>query len=778
LEWLATRSPSDKIVTAAWLELGRLARKQMKFDQATDAFRQPINRYPNTLFAVQAAIELADLYNYRGMTGPALETIKPYLSTDDSTYKPEVYVKAGDACYRAGDYSQALRYYDRVSAREPEAALKSAWTSEALGAKEEALDKYMHLLKSLKDPSGNTGFQVTRRAAIITGELEQWKSSAGLWASILNRMNVADTSGRSLYEAAKSFVEAGRSVQSLARFSLKSGDINPWSDDLGYLAYVDTLRSSIRSKLPSAPDSRRYLAIFPASSYLDSARYMSGYFQRHCVRGSDLMERMAELSSRPPGSVDRTQWAMDWGDFYLFEFKDPVKALDQYATVIDDTSETAENITLACRRSLQAYLFLYESALWEHDDFLIKTYGDSARSRLDQLRGFNDDSPETSALTSELLRLDLIRFADEPERLDALLDFMRTGVDDYGADLLTPAVFADYLRYELDNGRLDSAALINSLDRAIRASNSTAERRTTADLRLLAVIIDEFLERYDEAVEIAVELVDAYPETPAGAEAVEWLVENPRLPPDVRYEWLETFFRAYPYLVEPVRFESTAAALLDSLDRPIDALRAREKAGIYANWGIPRLDILEAPDEAALYCRGCAFKRAGKLSEAADQFRILINLKKSGKYAGQADLALAEILFQLGDMRSALAYLDTLHQEFTNSDEDVIGMHLRPVLLMSLEDYGRALSSWRELISIDVNPDSLFHHRVEAVVCQYRAGRLEEARLSARQLYRDFKKRDDLDQYKALFYLEKGHALDKVRRFEEARDQYGTIKKS
>ncbi len=778
LEWLASRSPTDTIVATAWLELGRLARTRMKFDEATEAFRQPIVKYPDTDLAMQAAIELTDLYNYRGMIKAALETIKPVLTSTDSTYFVQAHIKAGDAFYRVGNQQEAFAYYDKVASQDAEAALKSAWTNEMMGHKEEALQKYLQLVNLTDEQTKGVKLLALQRAAVVSSDLRKWELSAGLWSELIGDKDSTDTTGRSLYEAAKVYVNAGKSIQPIAQAALKASNISPWRDELAFLAYTDTMQSTIEEKVPRAPDLHRYLAVFPASSYLDSAQVIFDYFQRHFVRSGNLMERMAELSSSPPGSVSKTQWAFDWGDFYLFEFKDPVKALDQYTMVIDDTSATADKQLYAHRRSLQAYLFLYESALWEGDDFEIEMYGDSARSWHSQLRMFNVDVPETMVLTAELLRLDLVRFKNDRDEYEAVLDSIGSAIKTFGADRFTPSVMVDYLRAELDIGRMDSTALETALSQVMLASNSTADRRISAELNLTAVILNEYLERYENAVDLTVKLVSDYPETPAGAEAVVWLIENPRLLPDIRYEWLRTFTREYPYLLRPYADTILEAELLDLLNRSLDALESRNRAELIADWGKPRLDILKTPDEASLYQRGTAFRYAAKLTEALDQYRILLNLGCQGKYASAALLAMAEILYELGDARSALAYLDTLNRGFTSSNENTTGIHLRPILLMSLEEYGHALSKWRELISFESDPDSLFHFSVQTIICQYRTGRLEEARLAAKQLYKDFKKRDDLDQYKALFYLEKGQALDKVRRFEEARDQYKTIQKS
>ncbi|MDP8240604.1 MAG: tetratricopeptide repeat protein [Candidatus Hatepunaea meridiana] len=772
LEWIADRSRTDSIAAEAYLELGRLHRSRSEFDAAEEAFRQPIAKYPLTQYAGLSAIGLADLYNYRGLTESALEIIEPILKSTDKSLSTLAHIKAGDACYRQKKYDSALSYYNKTASESEEGAFKAAWTYEISSNTNTALQKYLQISNS----SSKFSHQAHRRAAIISGELGQWDKSAQLWFKVFKNSELTDTTGRTGYELIKARINAGEPIRSIVQLALNQTHSSFWQDEITYFSYIEILKSYQQDQSVKIPDPINYFTNLTASELLDSAMVLYDYYLRHYTRNSNLMEQMAELSSRPLGSVSPAEWALDWGNFYLLEFKDPVNAIDKYDTVIDDTSASAENIINAQRRSVQAYHNLYESALIEQDDYAIEMYHDSTQSRIDQLNRLTHNEPETITLTADFLRLNLVYAKDKPELLEATLEQIKSAINELGSSRFPVSVISAYVSSELSVGRLDSAGVINTIELVYTTISRTQDRRIKSQLMMTGILLNESLGQYNFTINAAKELVNEFPDTPAGAETIIWLMENPRLSPEERYKWLEHYKSEYPYLYNPGVYDRLTADLLDSLNKPIEALSARESAANAELWGIPKLDILDIPDETNLYYRGQAYMRASDLFNASEQFRILLNLNSESKHAASALLTLSTIYHRIGDDKSALSYLDTLNEKQSDSDENITGMCFRPVLLMAVEDYKNAYNKWNELIPATDNPDSILHYRIQSIICQYRLNNLEGARLSAKKLYKDFKDRD-MDQYKAIFYLEKGNALDKVREFERAHELYELILK-
>lgn len=771
LEWIAQRSTIDSIAAAAWLELGRIMRDRFELYAATEAFKQPVVQYPETRHALIAAVELADLYNYRGLTSDALELLKPVLRSSDENLLTSARIKAGDAYYRKSDYKNALSCYSQTAESNLEGALKTAWTLEMSGEKDKAFARYLQISSAKSEHAIEAG----RRAAIISSELGQWDRSAQLWFRIISNAEYEDSTGRTSYELVRARANTGQSVRSAAQRALARYKSSPYNDEIAYFNYSELLRYSLDEKNPKIPDPRKNLINYPASAWLDSTVILYDYFLRHQVRSENLIEQMAELSSKHLGSVKKAKWALDWGDFYLHEFKDPVKALDQYSIALDQVVISTEDLLYAYQRSLEAYLFLYEGSLWEGDDFSMRMYADSSRSWLNQLIEVDPDGQRTADLTAELLRLDLVRFWDSSEQFSKTLDKINTSINEFGINKLPVTLIVRSLSCEIAIGFIDSSEIVRALEIANTALNSARDARIISRLSMLGILLHEMIGQYDEAYQAALKLVATHPETPGGAEAVSWLMENPRLSPQQRYEWFERFISDYPYLIETGIHYQLATELLDSLNRPLEALAARQQVRAAINWSLPRLDILEITDENSAYYRAKAYQKALKPLEAQEGFRILLNLNPEGEFAARCYLSLAEIKYHLNNIQMSIAYLDTLNRRFPSLLENRTGMRLRPVVLMADENYEEALWRWNELIASEENTDSLIIYKEQAVICMYRLNRLDEARDQAKEIYKLVQNEEDLNRYKALFYLEKGHALDRFGNYDKARKQYDLI---
>jgi len=679
LERIAARSGIDTMAAAALVELGRLLRGGCELDAAAEAYQKSIEQYPGTRQAALAKLELADLMNFRGLTGDAIRILAPMLAVSDSALAAQARIEVGDAYYRRGEFEQALKFYDSVS-------------SEAV-----------------------------------------------------NRGGRQDS---------------------------------PWLDEVAYLIFIEALNSALEKGTPAAVQPERFFWRCPASPLLDSAQVEADFALRHRYRSERLMERMAELSARAHGSVSPARWALDWGDFYLDEFKDPDKAVEQFDLVIRDDKSSGEDRSYALERSIRAYLLLLEGALRDEKLTSAGAYADSAHHRLDRLVEQAPDAVAILPLSADLLRYELTASEGDSSGTAAAIEYGRAMLAEFGPGRMSFPALTAYIEAELTSGGHDSTGLMKLVDLAEAGVQQSPDDRTLARLKLFEVRALAAAGSGDAAVDSAERLNGSLPETPAGAEAELWLIENPGVSTQRRCELLEDFRSRYPYLMDVERTARLAAELLELSGQPLEALAARERADAAAGWGQPQLDILDAPDEASRFSRGRTFREAGQLDRAAEEFRIVLNLDPSGERAPAALMALAGIRHHLQEPAEALACLDSLASRFPEAVEMAEGRRLRPELLMTLGEYGDARALWLTLSGKETAPDSALHYAVQAVVCLYRQGRLEEARVSAKELYSRFKERDDLDRVKALFYLEKGRTLDRAHRYEDARRQYGVVARS
>jgi tetratricopeptide (TPR) repeat protein len=771
LEWIAERAGSDSIAAVASLELGKLLRDNHEFDAAAEAFRIPIKKMPGTELAAQASVELADLLSYRGLMKEALEVIAPALLTKNKSILNKARIKAGDAYYRLEDYKNALAYYSQTVDDDPEGAVKAAWTMEKSGSKNQAFSRYL----KTSSTESQYAFEATRRAAILSGEFGQWDKADQLWTKLLNNPDYSDAFGRINYELVRARAKSGQSIRSAAQRAIARYKDSPYLDEIAYLNYAEELALNLDGNFKIIPDPNEAMKKFSASMWLDSAIVLNLFFVDHKVKSKNLMERMAELSSRPQGSVSKAKWAMDWGDFYLNEFKDPIKALDQYSTVLDQIIITPEDLLYSYQRIMTAYMYLYEEAIWEVDSFSVEMYSDSSHNWLKQLNEIDPGSEDTRKITTELRRLDLRATRSDPFLYNNVLDSIEADIASYGIEHVPADIVAEYLSGKLNSGQSDQEEIFSLTEIAQTAVNYSHDKRLTAKLKFINVILLELSGEKESALEMARKLSLEYPNTEGGAEALAWMIENPLLSVKERYGIYEQFISTYPYLIIPEVHFQVAAVLLDSLNLPLEALAARKRWKEVVEWEQPHLNIFELSDETSIYYQARGYQKASRLLDAQEQYRVLLNLNPQGKFAAACYLHLAEIKYSLGSIQLAVAYVDTLGVKYPNSVEYQSGTRMLPALLMESEDYEKALHDWEQLISVEINPDSTLKYQVQSVVCLYRLGRSEEARLRAKDIYKQYKDNADLDQYKALFYLEKGLALDKAGNNEDARKQYEAI---
>lgn len=770
LDWVTSRSGVDSLASEAWVRKGRIDRSRFNLSGAEEYYQNSISLYPATLPAANARLELADLHNMRGSYLDAKEIVTPLLTNSNPMIRGHAMVKLGDAAYLGGEYELALSWYDSAGTKSSLAALKGAWTAEVLGRRKSALDRYLKLA------NGDTpeARQARIRAAVTSMDLGSAERSATLWQKLLEQGEAPDSIGRAWFELARARAEA-RIDGVIAAIDRLRQDFprSPYADDGLYLAAQSALRrADYQSALKGYMD---LLNEYPASEFCDSAETEIEFINNFHLRGEKLIERMAELSSLPQNRTNPVRWALDWGDFYFDEFKDPVKAVDQYDRVLDDIIATTDDRIYALYRSGMAYQLLADAGRKEKDRLSFVMYSDSARSRLSQLQRLDPQGSFTLKLGLRLFNSDA-RLVDSGA-MPAVIVARRFEelIARFGEDSIPPATIVSYLPL-----KINADASASNLSEVIQMANRTASRSAQeADRAALKAIIVDVLVRSGSkqaAVDSAKACAEHMPLTLGAAVLTNWLMKDSELPPLTRYNYLQRFRRLYPYSTHPEEELLIEADLLDALDRPIEALTARRKADALAAWGRPTLDILELPPPGIRLERAIAFRRAGDYPRAAEELSIILNIEVNPDITAKAIYQFALVEKGRQNPQGALTYLDTLTYRYADSPEAGFGRRLLPELLISMGNYEDAAEALVHLQLESQEPDSLYSLSVRHIVCLYRLSKFEEARKEATDLYKKYKDRQDLDQSKALFYLEKGRALDRDKKYADAREQYTLIR--
>jgi len=772
LKRIAERTNVDSLAIKALLELGRICQSNMELDAAVVVYCQAIQRDNKESASHKASLQLADLLNYRGLPDEALAILEHLLKDSSHSKIMDALERAGDAYYRKGDLLRAFAFYQRSTL--PDARLKAAWTAERNGDARMALDIYIELSQSDIPVSK----MARLRAAQIAVLLNEYDRAMGLWWEVVRDSVLADSFGRAFFELGLlnlkvTNMDSLNLVTEIVNSMVSRYPQSPYHDDL---TYIEALTNEKLGNYNEAIEV--YLTIikdFPASPFSDSSLAAIEFINRCYIRSEQLMERMAELSSTPQGTISPVRWALEWGDFYLNDLKDQVRAIDQYDYVLADSIATEEQRKHAFYHSGEAYLQLFQIAIREADSVAIELYSDSVHVRLLLLENADMGSDDALMLRTNLSMSDFSHVVLDNNSLDRFIDTSKVVFDIYGIEHIKPEWIITYLESALQQGRIDSANQQEWFKLVDGISAGLKDERNKARIELFKIKLMAATGSLDLATDTAAVLIKQWQQTPAGAQAMWWMIEHAPIKPDKKLDFLIEYHNKYYYLLDPEIEAQITASLLDSLEKPLKALKTREYANAIAKWGQPELNILSIPNESGRFRRAQAYFKSDSLYRAALEYRSLLNMTPHGEFAAQSLLGLVRIYTSQGFSEIAISYLDTLELRFPYSDAASYGEHIRPGLEFGLERYSEARKGYLTLSERESEPDSIFYFTTQSVVCLYRQNKLEEAFKSAKELYKKFKKREDLDNVKALFFLEKGRSYDRVRDFENARKLYAIV---
>ncbi len=768
--WVAERSGIDSLSARAWLQLGRFYYSRFDFESGIDAFQRCINTYPKESLSAQARLELADLYNLRGLTEQAIEIVAPLVMSSNFDLRIAAVERLGDAHYQRREYEKAISFYDTAATYSRDAALKSAWLNELLGRKNSAYDRYVKIARNNDDIANISKI----RAAILAYELGLPEQSAAYWLDIAQNIDAIPNGDRVLYELAKARFNAQQAgVEDAVDNLLKRWNNSSYADDALMIAADDAIARKLYDKaLARLEDLKRR---FPASELVEIANKKINFLKSFHLRGDRLIERMAELSSLPQNRANPVKWALDWGDFYLDLFKDPIKAIDQYDRAMDDLAISTSELLYAIYRSGAAYILLAEAAAYENDQFSIEMYSDSAHARLSRLTNLNAQSEYVRDLTAQWLIFKYSLLNGDSEQLTQINRQSETLISNFNIGKLYPQVIFIYLESARQLLQINESNLQKFINLAEESIGGSKDEDLCGKLKLWEARVLEQIGMKTAAYDTLSSLIKNYPNTPSAPEAYMILIRDQMLSAVERYNFATIYKQQYPYNIDPIEFPLLEANILDELNRPLEALALREQSDANAAWGQPRIKQFELASLNSRLERAAAFKRAGEYLKAIDELRIALNIDPNNPKVPLIYLEMADVEFRRQNYINALNIIDSLQLRFPQITETNMAMRMKPELYFNLGNYSEALNNIRRLISSTNNQDSLFYLNMQSIVCLYRMDRLVDAKKMANDFYKQFKDHKDLEQAKALFILEKGRALLRGKKWDEAREQFKLV---
>ena len=200
-------------------------------------------------------------------------------------------------------------------------------------------------------------------------------------------------------------------------------------------------------------------------------------------------------------------------------------------------------------------------------------------------------------------------------------------------------------------------------------------------------------------------------------------------------------------------FEEAAGAFLqavDLLDDPGDKVKCLVKAGdayfgnrqfqlaaqTYARvWK----DYREVPLAIqARYQEGESQARAGRLDEAEQLFREVNALRAQGPFGEQALIRVAEIVYDRGQLRSALATYDQFMRTYTNSALFVTALQARGLICYRLFLFDDALDAFERVVKLAPPGEAAEQAFYMRGWCHQMLGRTERALSTCREFIRLF----------------------------------------
>jgi len=770
---LSAQTSIDSLSAEALLELGRIYRSELAWEKAKNTWSKAVSKAPHSNSSFRAMIEIADLYIYQGLTSEAIAM----LTLAEKNYTDVLKVaqsktKIGDAYYRQEDYSSAHNFYHMVAGDRHEAKLKSAWTAELLGDSHNALQEYLEIV----DIASGSSFNVKLHIAKLAQKTDQAELAKQYWSLVVTDTTLADSLGRLYWEYSKLLgnnLNDLNLLDSLSNLLKVKYPNSPFADDITYTTAVAYDKNKQYEK--AIIRYQELIDNFPASEYTEPSVNSINYIQNTKNRSPRLVDKMAELSSSSQSLTNPVKWATAWGDFYLDDFNNPIKAIDHYDEGIQDVLGSTEQRSYCLYKSGLAYLNLCQAAMMENDVVSVEMYCDSARSRLIDLEKLAAGSHEVVSLSNEILYLIYTLAGKDSSKLRISYERTNETIELLGIDNIRPLVFAKFFQTALILEAIDSSSydewIYNSLTIEDRSSSDTE----IAEIRFIQLILISDFQSKEAAIDSANLILSRWQTTPAAVSTLEWLIQNTKVTATQKLEYLQLLKASYPYRMDYEIYAWQSANAFDSLGMHFESLIWNQRQKELSEWGNSGLDILDIPDANTHYRRGTAYLISENFVQCNYEYQSYLNLDPMGGHAADVILSFAKINMYSDNHRTTIAYLDTLIERFPYSSQAEIGEIIRPRLEFSAGNYSQAFDLYQALSSVQSNPDSSFEYEKLSIVCKYRLNELTTARLMAKDFYKKFDKRNDIDSFKSLFYLEKGRSLQSSGNFVDARKNYKIV---
>jgi len=460
-----------------------------------------------------SVIEYANiLINERKFT--ELETLLKYSTKNiPDRYKTKITVLNGDIRYYKKKYEESIELYEKAKNELVEEVKVSNLNIDEfvdiifkLSYSFEALREYETAALQLDNILLDDNFsKINRKNAIIRSADLYIKASDFDKAIFTYKLYIDNFSKDELfpkltYLIGKAYYENKKYEFAYETFKYFKREFSnsAYIDDVIYLSAESSMK--LKKYVIASEDYKLLIEQYSASNFYPIAKTRLDYLMKYRLYSTNLMSKIAELSSRGLLEDDKTKLFLDWGKFYFYDLKDFVMAISFFEKYESNLLASGHN------NGDREGLYLYAKAI-ENLTNANKKQLDKALSLYDFLISNKNNEISKWFILSYINKIDLfskLEAAGDTDRkkeieLDLLLSGIGNKIDDENGTILYKYSKMIYENKDFENS-------LNMLSKFIFKYNMNSVYST--EILYLKATVLEKLGKYEEALSVYVELAE------------------------------------------------------------------------------------------------------------------------------------------------------------------------------------------------------------------------------------------------------------------------------
>lgn len=520
-----------------------------------------------------------------------------------------------------------------------------------------------------------------------------------------------------------------------------------WSDDaLYYRSVIAGKRKDFRKGLDLIT---KMGELYPGGDFAAEGEYLRAEFAEQ-LPPDNLVDEVAKMSTSVMDYKTKGEVSLLWGKGYYDNFKDYNKAAAHLQTALNSGELSKEQTGEAL-----AYLVKTLKKL----SFTNPVLEDSARRTMQSYLRNSPGGNYAGTFSLDLLRHQVSIITDPIQKKLSYMQGLEEIKGRYSGDMALPEVNADLAEIYAEMKEKAGMAVSMSMDLMSERKGSLARQKailaagrafeTLGDTAKGTAKFDEYIENYPKGYRI----FSAYREKILAVSAATDKISALKLIID--------------------KFYYNQATIVLSAELGELYMQTNDYAGALEIL-IPLSKNPDA-DKELKYKIALAYMRQGDLKKAEEYFLDYAVNSSGGLYWEEAVMSLGEISENEDKASSAIRFYENLLNRSQTAEKRAAVREKMAALYYKIGRYEEGRGIYKELIGDCKNPDKEIEYSAQNIVGLYKQNMLEEARQEALNFAVKYKKSPKLDEYQALFYLEKARALTEDKNFEEALKALDTI---